>query len=614
MDIKDFENKKLGIALISKPLSLVNSAIDGSKELIYISLIGIFFMMLVISFVMILAIKLLVTNPLELFEGALLDFFSFLQGKKDYTNDLHIDTDDEFGIMAEKLAENISVSAKLHEEINDLNENLSNKVLQKTAKISTLLNNAGQGFLTFDKNLIIDDEYSSECKKLLSKDIAGQNIAELLFSGKYATKKELFQDAILDSIKIKNKKVKKSLLSLLPSEIILNKRALKLEYRSLEDDRFMLIVTNISAQKSLEKKIKSEQVILKMIVAIVSDSEVFYDTKKGYENFIKSYKNLLNEHKTSLHNISGLYRTIHTFKGTFSQLYMQNAVEFLHKIETQLSQMIQTNEHSNGLVLKLLEDSHLDECLQKDIVIIRDILGDEFLNYDNFIKVSNLDLHTLQDKICNLFRKSSNITPEKEEIIEHVKNLSNQKLYNILKPYTSLVQQLSSRLEKEVYEFDIIGDKNIMITDEIKPFLKSLIHLFRNSVDHGVEDPEIRAQKDKDEIGTITCSYAKVDDEIQIVISDDGAGIDKGAVLTKAIEKNIISKTDAKELSDETIYNLIFHDNFSTKDEVSDISGRGVGMSSIKAELEKIKGSYIINSKPDIGSTFIFKFPIGKEI
>lgn len=607
MEVKDFDNKKLGIVLLGKPLLTVNSVLDKAKTLIYLALFLILIMMIITTISIIIAVKKLIINPLKIFENALSDFFLFLQGKRDYTEHSLIDTDDEFGAMSKSLKENIAVSAKLHEEIGELNTNLEEKVEEKTKKVTTLLDNAGQGFLSFGSDFLIDEEYSIECIKFLGAKIAKVDITNLLF--KDDNKKEFFKNTLIETFKIDDAVVRKSMLSLLPSEIILNKRALRLEYKIIDVDKLMLIITNISAQKKLEKKIKKEEETLKMIVEVVSESDAFYDTKKDYEEFITSYEELIDPNKTSLHNLSEVYRTIHTFKGAFSQLYMNNVVRFLHSLESELSSMIKENKHTNEMLIALLRKSDFETNLESELSTIKDILGEEFINSQSFIKVIYSEIKVLQDKVYSMFEKEHLETKQAKEIIQRVTSLSNHKLMTLLKHYPSLVEQLALRLGKEVYDLEIIGSDDIVVIDEYKPFIKSLVHIFRNSIDHGIETPEERLENGKEERGTISCSFEVENDAIEIIISDDGAGLNKDKILQKALKENIISVQEATLMSDEDMYGLIFNDRFSTKDEISDISGRGVGMSAVKHELDKLGGSIKINTQKNSGTTFIFTIP-----
>lgn len=602
-EIKDFQNHTLGIAILEKPIKIVDKIIVNQKNLIYMALLGIFLMAVIISIIIIFAIRKLVTNPLGAFERGLIDFFLFLQAKKDYVLNIDIDTNDEFGVMAESLRENIAVSARLHEEINDLNQNLEYKIEQKTKKISVLLDNAGQGFLTFDKNFIIDEEYSKECIKLLGDEIGRKNISELLFED--SLKREFFTTTLLEALNESMAIKRNSYLSLLPQIIIFNKKALKLEYKILEENYFMLILTNITSQRKLESKMKKEQETFKMIVSVVSESGVFFDLKKEYGNFINNYKEFIDMELSPKHNIGEIYRAVHTFKGSFSQIYMQNIVGLLHDLETKISIMLKKEDVTNEELTDLLNRTNFKENLDESLNIITEILGEDFLNAQNFLKINLSNILDLQDKIANIVDKVETTSPECQDILCHVQNLSNYKLTELLRPYNKLVQQLAVKFGKEIYEFDIAGDRDITVSENIKPFIKSLIHIFRNSVDHGIESYDKRIELQKDEIGTITCSIQTNNDSIHIMIEDDGSGIDIEKIKNKAVLFGI----DTSEMNDEELYNLIFEDGFSTKDTVDEISGRGVGMAVVKNELEKINGMIQIKSLVNVGTTFEFIIP-----
>lgn len=137
-DVKDFKDKKLGIVLLAKPINDVSKVLDEAKTLIYIALFGILAIIPLVSIVIMVSIRKLVIKPLKVFENGLLDFFLFLQGKKDFTQNIKIDTNDEFGVMAKSLEENIAVSARLHEELNSLYNELEEKVEMRTQELTEI--------------------------------------------------------------------------------------------------------------------------------------------------------------------------------------------------------------------------------------------------------------------------------------------------------------------------------------------------------------------------------------------------------------------------------------------------------------------------------------------
>lgn len=591
-----------------KAIDSFNSEIDQQKHdtnmfKFFIALGALVSLLILIS----ILLNKFVNQPLKLLKHGLDDFFLFLQNKKDHINQINILSEDEFGQMTNSLNENISVSAKLHEEIYELNTNLENKVLEKTSKVTTLLNNAGQGFLTFDKSFLIDNEYSKECENLLGNDISGKDITKLIF--KDESKQKIFKESIINAIEERVEIKRNSYLSLIPKIVLLNKKAVKLEYKIVDDNsRIMMILTNITSEKRLEKKVKKEQEILKMIVAVVSESEVFYETKEEYKKFINGYKNLVENTKTPLYNLINLYRTVHTFKGVFSQLYMQDIVGSLHMLESDISLLQKDTSSTNEQLVELLDSQEFNKPLESTLNIIEEILGKEFLESENYIKVDLGDIVALQQKIEAILSSLEDTTPECQDILCQIQNLSSSKLITLLNPNINAVKQTAKRLEKEIYDFEIIGDGKLSISDSLKPFIKSLVHVFRNSIDHGIELPETRLEKGKDETGTISCSFEQNEQNLHIIIADDGAGIDKEKIVQKLKEKNI----DPNGLSDNQLFNYILDDNFSTKDSISDISGRGVGMAAVKNECEKLGGKINITSSQGLGTTFEFIVPLNK--
>lgn len=544
-----------------------------------------------------------VLNPLKKLNEGLNDFFLFLQNKKDTANKIEINTNDELGKMAKSLNENISVSAKLHEEIYQLNTNLEERIFERTQKISTLLDNADQGFLSFSKDLVIDSEYSSECEKIFKKDISGIKIGDLLYP-ENKDKKEFFEKTLsslfgeLNELKIKN------IISLLQSEFRINRKAIHVKYKLIEKQRYMLIFTDITAKKILEKKIEKERDTLKMIVSVITDSDEFFELIDEFESFSKNKLSTIDKTKTALNNTTVLYRTIHTFKGLFSQKEMKYLVKKLHEFESLLSQLLKEQDTTNAKLEDYLLSEDFSSYLNKEIDTIKSILGNELFDKKGKIVVKEETLERIEKDI-SLISKKSGLFKEYEHVIDDIKSLRHRPVYTMFNSYTKLVAQLSLQLNKHIYPLDIIVNKNLLVKDEMKPFIKSLVHIFRNCVDHGIENMEERFEKDKDEIGTITCTITEDEELIHIIIADDGKGIDIDKLKEKALSLNI----DTSNMTKDEVLELIFNDKFSTCDSVSTVSGRGIGMSAVKDELQKLNGNINITTQKDIGTTFEFIIP-----
>jgi two-component system chemotaxis sensor kinase CheA len=485
---------------------------------------------------------------------------------------------------------------------------LNTTIAKNSKKISLLLDNAGQGFLTFNKDLIIDSEYSKECLKIFKKEIVDLNIADILYTKSH--KKEFFITTLSSLLKETNQLKIKTIISLLQSEFIINKKAIHLEYKIVDNDKFMLVLTDITAKKILQKKINREKNTLKMIVAVVSDSEEFFELNDEFEKLIATKSTLVDSTKTPLHNATEIYRIIHTFKGLFSQKEMVFIVANLHQLETELSNTISSQENTNDKLQNLLDSSDLQTWFLKDINIIKDILGNELFSKRGNISVNEKILSRIENNIVSIAEKHHDLEDYKS-VVSDIRNLKNRSIYSLFSSYPKLIDQLSTRLNKSIYPLEIIVDKDIKVNEEIKPFIKSLVHIFRNSVDHGIESMDDRVEIDKDEIGTISCTIEQRQSEQQesnlhIVIADDGQGLDIDKIKQKALSLSM----DIDQLTDNEVQQLIFNDQFSTKEEVTKTSGRGVGMAVVKNEIDKLNGHIKIKSQKNVGTTFELIVPL----
>ena len=175
-----------------------------------------------------------------------------------------------------------------------------------------------------------------------------------------------------------------------------------------------------------------------------------------------------------------------------------------------------------------------------------------------------------------------------------------------------LVRDLSRKVGKRV-EFVVSGEDTEMDKNAIEEIADPLVHIIRNAVDHGIEGPEERRAAGKPEKGRISLAARYEGSDILISVSDDGTGLDRAAILGKAIERGLVSG-DGSSLGDDEIRDLIFLPGFSTTDTVSDISGRGVGLDVVRRNLERLRGSVELTWKEGEGSTFLLRVPLTMAI
>ena len=168
---------------------------------------------------------------------------------------------------------------------------------------------------------------------------------------------------------------------------------------------------------------------------------------------------------------------------------------------------------------------------------------------------------------------------------------------------------MTKELGKEI-DLIMTGEETEVDRTIIDEIGEPLIHLLRNSIDHGVEDPETRRKLGKNEIGRVDLKAYPDGNSVVIEIDDDGAGINIEKVKNKAIERGIITEEEAKEMQQDHAVDLLFNAGFSTADTVSDVSGRGVGLDVVKTKIESISGSVEIKTERGVGTKFIIRLPL----
>ncbi|MDZ4781613.1 MAG: hybrid sensor histidine kinase/response regulator [Planctomycetia bacterium] len=204
---------------------------------------------------------------------------------------------------------------------------------------------------------------------------------------------------------------------------------------------------------------------------------------------------------------------------------------------------------------------------------------------------------------------SSRLDQVTSELQEAVMQTRMQPLANVFSRFPRLVRDLSAKLGKQcdlnISGKDVEVDKSI-----IEAIGDPLVHLVRNSLDHGVELPDVRSRKGKKPIGAIALEASHQAGRVLIVVRDDGAGIDPIRLRSKAVSKGILTAELAAALSDEDAVNLIFHPGFSTAETITDVSGRGVGMDVVKSNITKLGGTVEVVSELGRGTTILVKLPL----
>ncbi len=236
---------------------------------------------------------------------------------------------------------------------------------------------------------------------------------------------------------------------------------------------------------------------------------------------------------------------------------------------------------------------------------------DEIMNMVGELVLVRNRLVTLEQSLGNeeMSKAVSSLDVVTADLQMSVMKTRMQPIKKVFGRFPRVVRDLTRTMKKQV-KLELIGEDTDLDKNLVEALADPLVHLVRNSVDHGVEMPDIRIAAGKDPQGTVVLAAEQEGDHIMLSIEDDGAGMNADVLRKKVVEKGLMDEDTASRLDDKECYNLIFMPGFSTKDAISDISGRGVGMDVVKTRIAQLNGAIDIDSEEGRGTRIAIKVPL----
>ncbi len=480
-------------------------------------------------------------------------------------------------------------------------QSMNDAYLSRTLKLQNLMDNIGQGFMTFHRDLRINSEYSSVCGEMLSHEgqcleIQDVNVAEMLAVG---DEEKSFLTSLLQDIFDGSVNERKLLMPLLPDEVNFDGRTLSVEYKMVRDeglkDQMMVILTDITQTRQLEAQIAGEKERLEMIVHVLLDMEGFSELMADFEGYLKSGD--LIEIDTDR-----MMRRIHTFKGSFSQYYMNETVQALNVIENKMQQDS----------LNTLESGNIDvliNALEKDVNVIEGYLGEEFWKCETSYNITEEYLQKMENQLQGIL--PANIYCQVDAIFKRIRYRSVKSIMKNMPIYTL---QLCDRIGKSLEPFEITGEDIYVDSVRYKEVFDSLIHVFRNAVDHGIETMDDRLSSGKSMSAKLACHVCtRLDGSLEIRIADDGRGLDLDVIGKKAISSGVVDEKTFLSMSQEDKTSLIFAHGLTTKEEATNISGRGAGLAAVMESVDAVGGCLEVKSAAGKGTEIVVVLPLEQD-
>jgi len=242
---------------------------------------------------------------------------------------------------------------------------------------------------------------------------------------------------------------------------------------------------------------------------------------------------------------------------------------------------------------------------------LMNLIGELVLGKNRLIKIysdveERYEGEQFLDELNQVVSSVSTVTTDLQIAVMKTRMLPIGKVFN---KFPRMIRDLSRELNKKV-ELAISGEETELDKSIVEEIGDPLVHIIRNSVDHGIESPDVRVAAGKPDLGTVALKAYHEGNSIVIEIEDDGKGLDPMMLKSKAVEKGVISEKEADAMSDKEAFSLIFKPGFSTAAKITNVSGRGVGMDVVKTNIEKLNGIIEVDSQVNKGTTIKLKIPL----
>ncbi len=563
------DGKVLGIARASLPMSVVNTAARAAR--LQMAWGG-----LAASGIAVVVAGLIALGILRPIRKLVAGARSIGGGALDHRIDVH--SNDEIGDLARALNDMVR---RLQRLVGALD--------QRNGDLRVVLDNVAQGLVTVDRSGCIGDERSRAIDSWFGRPKRGTALWDMFdaagASANVRAALTLGWEQLFDGFLPVELSVAQ-----LPRRIRAGSRYFELGCEPIfgeggELDKCLVVVSDVTAVVAAEQTEIEQREQLSLFGAVAKDRE-------GVSDFLKSTGHIVDEVVALAHDPSRrveVKRGIHTIKGNCGLFGLTSLATLCHEIETRTAERELSGEEES---VSSEDCQALREAWDGLLRRAQDLLGNVATHA---VEVSPRDVAQLVVSIQKGRRPDA--------LLQTIATWSLDPAERRLARAAEQARQLAVRLDKPGVTIEVVPSSVRLPADRFAPFWSNLSHVLRNALDHGIESPEERAQTGKPGYGSLRLSAVETLDDVVVEVSDDGRGIQWSRVRDKARAAGLPADTEAD------LVNALFADGVSTAERASEISGRGVGMSAVRAACEALHGTVDIVSALGVGTTMRFHFP-----
>ncbi|MFK7826233.1 MAG: ATP-binding protein [Oligoflexales bacterium] len=500
-------------------------------------------------------------------------------------------------------------------ELENLTHNLQELVQEKTADITNLLDSIEQGIITINPDFSVNEAHSKYAELIFeTKEFSDKKLSQLFqFTD---SERQDFESWFKMVNEPKRLKRWQKYLDLCPFhekaiEHKNKKRILKIEYRPIIKNnilnQLMIICSDVTEKRKAETKLqevkKQNELEMQRVLGIVNNRQVSLSI--FFEETLVIAKKLygitdLSELKT---HTEEFYRLAHTVKGNAGTFGFEELSRLSSELEDILSEIINNEDVSNLIFNKWLISLGAFTKELRELIEIKDKI---FSQQTQSISVLTEEYERLAQDLKS--KKLENIN----DIYIRLLELKKQPIQDFCQKYNNIIKMYRAKLKKDIKDLVLENPKTLVHKETITIMDTAILHIIRNAIDHGIEGNEDRENQGKGP-GVISISYELKKDIEEVIISDDGRGIDAEKIALKALEAGVIDQKTLETMSSEEKLELIFNTGFTTKDQVTSISGRGAGLGAARNHLEQHGGSLKLHSNIGKGTKFVISLPLNRK-
>ena len=455
---------------------------------------------------------------------------------------------------------------------------------------SQFIDGFNETLLVIGKDLIVQPILTQAGNELLSYPVQGKNFIEVL-SDLSDLSTEAIGELLSKVFSTTDAAERHRILTILPSEYMLKDRYLRVNYKFITGfDQLAVYISDQSQTKVLMQDSEGKLDEMSMVIEVLRRQKEYVALKTEYAKFINDELDKFFTFTEDLTTVkSMILHKLHMFKQVAQTLYMFNSIAAILKFEEVLEQM--SPEQTFVQFRSRIEFVGIGKLLETDVRIIAQYINEDLLD----IRYITIDCEALKEVEKMILQLED--SEAKENLLSRFKRIRFVSIHDIIRRFNKYAQDLSKKLNKKINPLKYIGPTLLFDEDDYKDVINGFIEMVTNALVHGIEYPADRYRNGKPEHGTITIELEVIDNTYQILVTDDGRGVDVNSIKESLYATKRFAFDEIVAMSESEVIENIFFDGISSLNEELSVTSKGTGLYLLKEKINALGGDVTVYSE-----------------